>query len=47
MKPNFQMALSVAAGVALFGAIIWGIRQLPSSAITSPLKTVADIAASR
>lgn len=47
MNVNLNTALSVAAGIALFGAIIWGIRQLPSSAITSPLKTVADIAASR
>jgi len=34
---------SVAVGIALFGAVLYGIRKLPDNAVTAPVKTGANI----
>ncbi len=45
--PSLKTALGVAGGIALFGLIVFGIRMLPSNAVTSPVKKVVDIATTR
>lgn len=42
-----KIVMSVVAGIAVFGAIYWATRQLPTgNAITDTVKKVADVAAS-
>lgn len=43
-KIDFKTAATVAVGVALFGFAVWGIRKLPSNAVTKPVKDVAAAA---
>ena len=33
---------TVVVGIALFGAVLYGIRRLPDSAVTAPLKAGAN-----
>lgn len=47
VKQYVKPALGVAAGIALFGALLWAIRRAPTNAITSPVKKVADIASTK
>lgn len=41
-KVNKGVMISVVAGIALFGAIIWAVRKAPANSITNPVKKVAD-----
>lgn len=41
-KINWATAGSVVAGMALFGAVMWGIRKLPSNNVTAPVKRAAN-----
>lgn len=41
---NWRTVGSTAVGMALFGALIWGIRSLPSNAMTQPVKVAAAVA---
>ena len=41
---NKTIVFSVVAGIAAFGALIWGVSMLPNNAITAPVKKVANIA---
>lgn len=42
---NWAVAGSVVVGIALFGAMMYAVRRVPTNAVTAPLKTAAEIAA--
>jgi hypothetical protein len=39
---NWATAGSVVAGLVVFGALVYGIRKLPTNAITAPVKKATD-----
>lgn len=39
---NWGTVGSVAVGIALFGAVVYGVRMLPSNAATSPVKKAVE-----
>ena len=41
-KVNWRTVGSVALGMAVFGAVIYGVRMLPSNAVTDPIKSAAN-----
>ena len=40
---NWGTVGSVAVGIALFGGVLYAIRKLPDNAVTTPIKTGANI----
>jgi len=44
-KINYATVGSVAAGIALFGLIMYAVRKAPNNAVTTPVKKAAEIAA--
>lgn len=44
---DMKIAVSAAAGIALFGVIMFAVRKAPDNAITKPLKTAASVAGTR
>ncbi len=40
-----KVVVSVVAGLALFGGIMFAVKMLPNNKVTAPVKKVADIAA--
>lgn len=46
-KVNTGVAVSVVAGLALFGLLVWAVRKAPANALTNPVKKVTDIATTR
>ncbi len=44
-KIDLKVVVSVAIGVAAFGAVLWAIKRLPSNAVTAPIKKAAEVAA--
>lgn len=47
MNAQLKTALGVAGGVALFGLLVYVVKMLPNSALTTPIKKVAEIATTR
>lgn len=45
-KIDYRVVGSVVAGIAIFGAIMWGVRRLPSNPVTAPVKKAADVVSS-
>lgn len=46
-KATIKMAVGVALGIAVFGAILYAIRRSPDNSITVPIKKAAEIVATK
>lgn len=43
-----KIVISVMAGIAAFGAVLWAVKQLPgNNVVTNTVKKVADVAATK
>ena len=44
MRIDGKIVMSVVAGLAVFGGLVFLVRRAPSNAVTTPIKKVVDIA---
>lgn len=42
---DWRVAGSVVVGIGIFGLFLWGVRTLPTNAVTTPIKKAAEVVA--